>query len=47
MRLGQWYFALQVRNSILPIDKLEVSTDGGANWTNVARTDYNYFTYGP
>jgi expansin len=41
-----FYFAMQVRNSILPIDKLEVSTDGGSTWTNVERESYNYFTGG-
>jgi expansin (peptidoglycan-binding protein) len=39
-----YYFALQVRNSVLPIDKLEVSKDKGKTWTNVVRSDYNYFT---
>lgn len=41
---GAYYFALQVRNSVLPIDKLEVSTNGGASWTAVERAEYNYFT---
>jgi expansin len=39
-----YYFAMQVRNSVLPIDTLEVSTDGGSTWTNVEREEYNYFT---
>jgi hypothetical protein len=39
-----YYFALQVRNSVLPIDKLEVSTNGGSTWTNVEREEYNFFT---
>ncbi|KAL1690979.1 Non-catalytic module family EXPN protein [Schizophyllum commune] len=39
-----YYFALQVRNIVEPVDSLEVSTDGGSSWTSVAREDYNYFT---
>jgi expansin (peptidoglycan-binding protein) len=39
-----YYFALQVRNSVLPIDTLEVSSNSGKTWTNVQRTDYNFFT---
>jgi expansin len=39
-----YYFALQVRNSVLPIDKLEVSTNGGTSWTKVDRSEYNFFT---
>lgn len=39
-----YYFAMQVRNSVQPIDKLEVSTNGGASWTSVPRLEYNYFT---
>ncbi|KAG8796594.1 hypothetical protein FRC12_016581 [Ceratobasidium sp. 428] len=41
---SQWYFAMQVRNSRLPIDTLEVSTNGGASWTRVNRETYNFFT---
>ncbi|QRV84699.1 expansin-yoaJ [Ceratobasidium sp. AG-Ba] len=39
-----WYFAVQVRNSRLPIDTLEVSTNSGATWTSVNREPYNFFT---
>ncbi|GAB1527654.1 hypothetical protein RhiTH_010842 [Rhizoctonia solani] len=41
---SQWYFAMQVRNSRLPIDTLEVSTNNGASWTKVNREPYNFFT---
>ncbi|KAG8724795.1 hypothetical protein FRC09_014217 [Ceratobasidium sp. 395] len=41
---SQWYFAMQVRNSRLPIDTLEVSTNGGVSWTRVNRETYNFFT---
>jgi expansin (peptidoglycan-binding protein) len=37
---------MQVRNSVLPVDTLEVSTNGGASWTMVTdREYYNFFTY--
>jgi expansin (peptidoglycan-binding protein) len=39
---SQWWTAIQVRNSKLPIAKLEYKTGAGA-YTNVARVDYNYF----
>ena len=39
-----YYFAMQVRNSVLPIDTLEVSTNQGATWTKVDRFEYNFFT---
>ncbi|CCO29731.1 Expansin-yoaJ AltName: Full=EXLX1 [Rhizoctonia solani AG-1 IB] len=42
---SQWYFAMQVRNSRLPIDTFEVSTNNGATWTKVNREPYNFFTY--
>ncbi|TRM64521.1 Non-catalytic module family EXPN protein [Schizophyllum amplum] len=38
-----YYFAMQVRNIVEPVDTLEVSTDGGASWTSVHREDFNYF----
>ena len=39
---SQWWTAIQVRNSKLPIAKLEYKTSTGA-YTNVTRLDYNYF----
>jgi expansin (peptidoglycan-binding protein) len=38
---SQWWTAIQVRNSRLPIARLEWM-QGGA-WVNVQRADYNYF----
>ncbi|KAK8154613.1 RlpA-like double-psi beta-barrel-protein domain-containing protein-containing protein, partial [Phyllosticta citrichinensis] len=42
---SEYWFAMQVQNSNLPIESLEVSTDGGKTWTNTTRTEYNYFEY--
>lgn len=39
---SQWWTAIQVRNSKLPISKLEYKT-GTGSYTNVTRADYNYF----
>jgi expansin (peptidoglycan-binding protein) len=38
---SQYWTAIQVRNSRLPVAKLEWMQAGA--WTNVARADYNYF----
>ncbi len=39
---SQWWTAIQVRNSKLPVSKLEYKT-GTTPYTDVARADYNYF----
>jgi expansin (peptidoglycan-binding protein) len=41
---SQYWTGLQVRNSRLPVVKLELM-QGGA-WTDIARMDYNYFIVG-
>jgi expansin (peptidoglycan-binding protein) len=38
---SQYWTAIQIRNSKLPIAKLEVKTNG--NFQEIARVDYNYF----
>lgn len=40
-----YWFSMQVVNSNVPVEKLEVSTDGGSSWTATERQDYNYFQY--
>ncbi|KIY43622.1 Non-catalytic module family EXPN protein, partial [Fistulina hepatica ATCC 64428] len=40
-----YWFAMQVRNTVVPVDSLEVSIDGGSTWTSVEREDYNFFVY--
>lgn len=42
---SEYWFAMQVQNSNLPVESLEVSTDGGKTWTNTTRSTYNYFEY--
>lgn len=39
---NQWWTAVQVQNSRLPVTKFEWSKDG-ASWKAIARTDYDYF----
>ena len=39
---SQYWTAIQVRNSRLPISKLEIESGGGA-FTSIDRADYNYF----
>ena len=39
---NQWWTAVQVFNSRLPVTKLEYSSDG-SSWNPTARQDYNYF----
>ena len=41
---SQWWTAIQVRNSRLPVSKLEWLQAG--TWTNVDRAPYNYFVAG-
>jgi expansin (peptidoglycan-binding protein) len=41
---SQWWTALQVRNSRLPVAKLEWLQ--GSTWTAIQRADYNYFVVG-
>lgn len=36
-------FSLQVLNANLPITALDVSTDGGQNWEETVRREYNFF----
>ncbi|KAF5022481.1 hypothetical protein F66182_5453 [Fusarium sp. NRRL 66182] len=40
---SQWWFSMQVRNSNLPVTRLDVSTDGGRTWVGTTRMDYNFF----
>ncbi len=39
---NQWWTAVQIRNHLNPIAKLEYR-DGGGQWVTVPRTSYNYF----
>lgn len=39
---NQWWTAVQIQNSRLPVTKLEWSVDG-ASWNPTVKTDYNYF----
>jgi expansin (peptidoglycan-binding protein) len=41
---SQWWTAIQVRNSRLPVAKLEWLQ--GSTWTGIQRLDYNYFVVG-
>ncbi|KAF2087494.1 carbohydrate-binding module family 63 protein, partial [Saccharata proteae CBS 121410] len=40
---SEYWFSIQVMNSNVPVEKLEVSVDGGSSWTEATRTEYNYF----
>lgn len=40
---SQYWFAMQVVNAKEPVQKLEVSTDGGKTWQGTTRSDYNFF----
>lgn len=40
---SQYWFAMQVVNSNVPVKSLEVSTDGGNTWQSTTRAYYNYF----
>ena len=40
---SKYWFSIQVVNSNVPVKSLEVSTDGGATWQSLSRTDYNFF----
>jgi expansin (peptidoglycan-binding protein) len=42
-----YWTAIQVRNSKLPISKLEIRPAGSPAWIEVARTSYNYFIHEP
>lgn len=41
--MSEYWFAAQVVNAHRRTDKMEVSTDSGANWQTATRTDYNFF----
>lgn len=38
-----YWFSMQVVNSNVPVEKLEVSVDGGKTWSGTTRQDYNFF----
>ncbi|KAI9040640.1 putative extracellular cellulase CelA/allergen Asp F7-like [Aspergillus affinis] len=38
-----YWFSMQVVNANEPVEKLEVSTDGGSTWQATTRSDYNFF----
>ncbi|EON99733.1 putative extracellular cellulase protein [Phaeoacremonium minimum UCRPA7] len=38
-----YWFSMQVVNANEPVEKLEVSTDGGATWQGTTRAEYNFF----
>ncbi|KAL1967657.1 hypothetical protein VTN77DRAFT_2914 [Rasamsonia byssochlamydoides] len=40
---SQYWFSMQVVNSNVPVQSLEVSTDGGNTWQATTRTYYNFF----
>lgn len=40
---SQWWFSMQVVNSNVPVQALEVSTDGAKTWQPTVRRDYNFF----
>jgi expansin (peptidoglycan-binding protein) len=40
---SQWWTAVQVRNHRLPVASFAFSKDGGSVFTELARTEYNYF----
>ena len=41
--VSAYWFSMQVVNSDLPINTLEVSTDGGSTWLSTTRQNYNFF----
>lgn len=40
---SKFFFSMQVLNANLPVQSLEVSTDGGNTWQPTTRKDYNFF----
>lgn len=40
-----YWFSMEVVNSNIGIESLEVSTDSGSTWTSTTRSDYNFFEY--
>jgi expansin (peptidoglycan-binding protein) len=40
-----YWTAIQVRNSRLPISRLQIQPGGSTTWIDVPRTDYNYFVH--
>ncbi|KAL1647095.1 hypothetical protein SLS58_002866 [Diplodia intermedia] len=38
-----YWFSMQVVNANERVERLEVSTDGGATWQETTRTEYNFF----
>ncbi|KAF2137110.1 carbohydrate-binding module family 63 protein [Aplosporella prunicola CBS 121167] len=38
-----YWFSMQARNLNLPVESLEVSTDGGSSWQATTRSEYNFF----
>ncbi|KAF2755994.1 barwin-like endoglucanase [Pseudovirgaria hyperparasitica] len=40
---SKYYFNIQVENSNVQVQKVDVSTDGGKTWKDTTRKDYNYF----
>lgn len=40
---SRYWFSMQVVNHNLPVDTLEVSTNGGRSWQSTSRTYYNFF----
>jgi expansin (peptidoglycan-binding protein) len=41
----RYWTAVQVRNSRLPIARLQIWPTGASGWIDVVRTDYNYFVH--
>jgi expansin (peptidoglycan-binding protein) len=42
---SRYWTAIQVRNSRLPVIRLEIQPAGSSDWIEVARTHYNYFVH--
>jgi len=42
---SQYWFSMDVVNANVPVQSLNVSTDGGNTWTATERMFYNYFQY--
>ncbi|KAF7552514.1 hypothetical protein G7Z17_g4236 [Cylindrodendrum hubeiense] len=38
-----YWFSIQVVNANVPVESVEVSTDGGSTWQSTTRQDYNFF----
>ncbi|KAH6984587.1 RlpA-like double-psi beta-barrel-protein domain-containing protein-containing protein [Ilyonectria sp. MPI-CAGE-AT-0026] len=38
-----YWFSIQVVNANVPVESVEVSTDGGSTWKSTTRKDYNFF----